>query len=144
MLAQYIQSLRNDYTAIQNIGIEKNVNTVPRSNALIKALGAGDVIYGDTTTADIYGTLYIDGPLHYISNENIPPTNAKMNSVSDPFFPNIMAIYSYIHGHIAPQTQFFPSTLGVSVHQGPHSTYQLCTPANKFLHKQLHIRTEKP
>lgn len=139
LLAQCIQALRNDFKSIQNIGIEKDQTSVKLTDNIAKLLWLWKIVQWDTTQEDIYNTLSIDGPITFISNENIPTTWVSMSGKNDPFHQNNRIIYQTpFSAKLLEHTQTFPKAIAMTLSIQPVINQQFVwAHANKFFIENL-------
>lgn len=126
MLAQMISARKNRFREIEITGIERESNTLERTQLLTEILNTGKVIGADAKKVQTY-SFFQDRPVTFISNETLPGSDARL------WKEDFIAINKVLFENFAPlfeKTLFFPSKVFIADKSGKNT--QILCPENQF------------
>ncbi len=126
MLAQMISAKKNKFSEIEITGIEREKNTLERTQLIAEVLNIGKVIGADAKKTQAY-SFFQDRPVTFISNETLPGSDARLWKED---FIAINKILFDNFSHLLEKTFFFPSKVFITDKSG-NNTQILC-PENQF------------
>lgn len=143
LAAQYIQAIRNNFSKIDNIGLEINEETQKRSDSIASILNFWKVKKADITNVGTYQQLGIANTITHISNETISSESVSMNKDHDPFYQSLKALYAVLSQYITNNTQTFPEQIEIKLIISDQDIHMVWNKDNHFKSIQLQILEEE-